>query len=567
MMLTTTRPCQAMMIMRLLLLNIKTKKKKNKKKNIEKEVPKDAPKKEAQKKQKIGDDEFLEQELKRVQDLKLNTTSIHEDDDQAEVINFFNLNPDNEFKKLFGTRAVSGGAQDNAQQHHLPKVIRNNRHHKLHRAASSSNSGMFVGTKSHWPMFLNLGITVTLSSTKNGANIYTLDYSGEQYKELQKKYQLAVQSHDPSSFVHLLEREHSYHLHTLVQLSEFYRTIQKEADQAQDMLERGLFAVQTILQSNSNLIKEVKRGSARVLPYRDNELNQVFYNLLLSRTHAMSRSGAPNSAFEMCKLIFTLSVEDDDPVHVLLFVDFYAIRAAQYAWLTDTLDKLSGSKRLKHFTKLPNLMYNKALCLYYQDRKEEATKAMREAMLTWPMLLCALIDECKLSSEKWAEWEKLTRNTIFSDIVCNSPVFSRILSASVKRMTDLYKDLFATFHNDHIVMWLKQCASDVVKEKDLDKYDQVRKSLYDLDIFKRNYAQIYDEEICGNMLPIVPEQTGTAAGNTLPANTNPLLFFLQTLMPWNNIPQEVAYDLNEDEFDDDEDDDDYPDIEDVEEDE
>ncbi|KAL0484162.1 transcription factor Tcf25 [Acrasis kona] len=527
---------------------IKPKKNRKKKKKTA-DKPKDAPRK-----QKNDDDDFLEKEMKRVQDIKINSTSIHQQEDQTEVIDFSNLNPQNEFKKLFGTRAVAEGSnQDNRSQQYLPKVIRNNRHHKLHRATgSSSSNGMFVKTKSHWPMFLNLGITCTLTKNKNGSNIYTLDYSGEQYKELQKKYQLAVQSHDPSSFVHLLERGHAYHLHTLVQLSEFYRTIQKEADQAQDMLERGLFALQTILQSNSNVIKDIKTGTARILPYRNHELNQIFYHLLLMRTHAMSRSGAPVSAFEMCKLIFVLSVEKDDPVHVLLFIDFYAIRAAQHDWLCDTLQKLSTSKRLEPFSKLPNLMYNKALAMYYQGKVEEATKAMHEAMLTWPMVLCPLIDECKLSGDKWSQWEKLTRDSIFSNVICNSQVFSRVLSASVKRMSDLYKDLFATYHNDHIVSWLKECAAHVVTVSDVSEYDKIRKDLYDNDLIKKCYAQIYDEEICGNMLPIVVDQTNASgATNAAAANSNPLLFFLQTLLPWNNIPQEV---INEDDFDDDDDD-------------
>jgi hypothetical protein len=509
----------------------------------------------------ITDDEFLEQELKRVQELKLQSgDNCAEDLYNDQVIDFTNLNPENEFMKLFGKKAISRTNQapsDNLQQ--LPKNIRNNRHHKLNRlAAGSSNSysssQLFVKPKSHWPPFVSLGLAITLLSTKGNVDIYTIT-QGDLYRNLQKRYQLALQSHDPNNFVHLLQRDHPYHLHTLLQLSEFYRTIQREADQAQDMLERILFALQTLIQSNSQFLRGMRAGIVKLLPYSSNELNQLFYHALLARTHAMSRSGAHRTAFELAKLIYTLSVDDhgddiEDPVHVLLFIDFYAVTAAEYDWFLSTLlPQLESNENLRLFVQLPNMMYSKAMALFYSDRIDEATEAMKEAMLMWPMILGPLLEECKLASNKLSEWEQLMRNTTFTNTICTSQLFTQLLSANVKRMETMYKNIFDTYHNEHIVQWLKKCATEVTKvnNKELEQYNLKRQALYDNPLFKNNYPQVYAEEVVGNMLPII--STNTRGANANIGTTNPVLLFFQTLLPWNNLPEDHIEEYEVDEND------------------
>jgi hypothetical protein len=471
---------------------------------------------------KENDEDFLEKEVARVQELTQGTTITERYDDSKEYIEFENLNPENEFTKLFGKSALTQGVSMNEQ---LPKNIRNNRHHKLNRPSTSSTSTLFVKPKAHWPPYQPLGLSLALTSTDEQTDTYTIQY-GEFYTSLQKSFERCIQSHDPNNFVYLLQREHPYHLHTLLQLSEFYRTMQREADQAQDMLERLLFAIQNLFTGNSQFLRGVKSGQVKLLPY-SNIVSQIVYHALLARAHAMSRSGAHKTAFELTKLIHSLSFMDNkDPVHVMLFIDFMAIQAGQYQWFLDFIPD-------NVFQYLPNIMYSRGLALYYLDRKEEATQAMVKAMTVWPMVLCPLLEECKLSSSKWTEWEQLTRNTIFTDVVCTSQVFNQLLSANVKRMTDLYKNLFATYHNEHVVQWLKQCAQQAVKQ---DTTTELRESLYKDPIFTSNYQQVYAEEVIGNILPIVVNQTNTSGRAT--TTTHPLLMFLQTLLPWNQLPAE-----------------------------
>lgn len=543
---------------------------------------------------KNEDDEFLEREFqKALQEKGLLSSSMSSDGNSQQHPNYalfridFNfLNPDHEFKKLFGNRAFSAANQHSGASSSSSSIGGGGggrHHHQDKTAFFKSHALQFVTPKPHWPHYIPLGITCTLDKVITGSGVGVVENGGDRnnvrnvttqlelfviddsvndtYKNLQRSYRQAVMSHDPDLFMEILHREHPYHVHTLLQMSELFRTMYHEADQAQDMNERALLALQHALNTNA-FVRSLKEGRAR-LPYH-HELNRVFYHVVLLRLHALSRSGGHATAFELCKLLFTLSHIDRvsyDPAHILLFLDYYAIRAAKYDWMLEELlpyfDRISssastgeenGASRVS-LALLPNMMFSKAFCLYFKGDMARANEALQSALIMWPMTLGLIVNE--VANNQIPVWEKMTRNSIFTDTICNSPLLSRLMHATVQRQLFFWKQ------DPQILGWLKQNVQHVVNQGEISSNEftakqreanKLRKQM-DADVgIKASYDNAYEQEVMGNMLPIDEEgrlpdmllsQASSSSSSTPPSQQqNPLVAFLTSLLPWTNTGEQ-----------------------------
>lgn len=547
--------------------NMKPKKKKNKKNKLVLPISEPLHLEKASKvnkkksnKNKIDkrkeDDTFLEQEYKRAEDLKRleleQLTSKEEDGDERLrnidwnfiKVDLNYLNPEYEFKKVFGSRAISAATSHSTSDDYLPDAIRNNTHHKLKGGGVFTKNHVIqlVTMKPHWPHYVPLGLTCTLDKILGSSQLelYRIDDSlNDTYKNLQKYYIEAVASHDPENFVHILQKEHPYHVHTLLQLSEVYRTLYHEPDQAQDLIERALLALQHALNTTA-FIKSFKEGRAR-LPYTS-DLNCVFYHVVLSRLHMLGRSGGHATAFELCKLLFCLSSIDHsygDPAHVLLFLDYYALRAGKYEWLVKyLLPHLNRFERTENgqmsFSLLPNLMFAKAFAYYFMDKMHDANQSLQDALIMWPMALSGIVNEC-IEQPQVFKWEKMTRKTIFTTQICTSQTFSKLIYISILRHAALWKN------DPALLEWLRSNVGNIVEQERIGsnefnskqmKFVQLRKKLYlDQDILN-SYSNVLEQEVMGNMLPMRSQDNVDMHARPR-TEQNPIMAFLSTLLPWN----------------------------------
>ena len=112
----------------------------------------------------------------------------------------------------------------------------------------------------------------------------------------------------------------------------------------------------------------------------------------------LTRRGCVRTAFEVTKLLYSLD-PSTDPHGSLLHLDFLALKTSQTHWLLELWDahlQLPSSRRLS-VQALPNWHYSRALALYMQEGTkgghEESTKALVEAVKTFPMVVPLLADK------------------------------------------------------------------------------------------------------------------------------------------------------------------------------
>ena len=92
---------------------------------------------------------------------------------------------------------------------------------------------------------------------------------------------------------------------------------------------------------------------------------------------------------------------DNDPLGILLMLDFYAIRAQQHVWLIDFVKSWDPKKNL---SQLPNIAYSLALANFYSSKNAETTleadEKMQRALIDFPGVLLPLLDKCSVDIDK-----------------------------------------------------------------------------------------------------------------------------------------------------------------------
>jgi len=88
----------------------------------------------------------------------------------------------------------------------------------------------------------------------------------------------------------------------------------------------------------------------------------LYFLVTTSHSRYTSRKGCWRTAFEQSKLL--LSFDNDDPLGMLLVIDFFAIMSNETAWLMLYFDQYRASKNLMM---LPNWAFSIALAEYKSE--------------------------------------------------------------------------------------------------------------------------------------------------------------------------------------------------------
>lgn len=97
----------------------------------------------------------------------------------------------------------------------------------------------------------------------------------------------------------------------------------------------------------------------------------------------------------MCKLLLSLEPEED-PLAVVLMIDFYAIRSKEYQWFCDFCDLWENSRNLQQ---LPNIAYSLALAYFHLDKQDRADEMLQNALIMFPGILIPLLDKCSINAD------------------------------------------------------------------------------------------------------------------------------------------------------------------------
>eukprot|EP00729_Bicosta_minor_P003220 gene3220-23763_t len=304
------------------------------------------------------------------------------------------LSADNEMRRMFGTGALRGGGGGERIA-----ATGKDRRAKVHLRKTS-----LALPKADWPRMGKTGLrmepvdpAVAAASASASAavvdgsvQIFRFEHSKE-YQSTQLKFLKAVSSMDPANISAIL-RAHPYHIDSLLQLSEVLK-MQGDVQMAADFVERAIYCFELAFHTLFN----VATGNCR-LDYNAFENRAFFLSLFRHSTNVAAR-GCWRTAFEFNKLLLSLS-PDEDPLSVILSIDFYALRACEFGWVKQLVNEWDGSRQLLW---LPNVAYSLAYAEYQLAVTErpdpsaadltKADEALQRAIVRFPEMVLTLAEK------------------------------------------------------------------------------------------------------------------------------------------------------------------------------
>ncbi|RXG56985.1 Transcription factor 25 [Armadillidium vulgare] len=301
--------------------------------------------------------------------------SIHKGNDEDKggksllCVEHKHLNPQNEMKRIFGARVVQATEAANRR-----------RNQRQGSGTSRSNRGTWiVQGQPYRAQHSKPGISMVLVESTPSYNLFKFQHNTT-YQQTQFKFLEAVESFNPDNILNLLHRE-PFHVDTLLQVSEIFRLADDSAMSAQ-LIERAIF----VMESVAHPLFNVTTGNSR-LNFKQQE-NRGFFVAIFRHIINVGLKGCYRTALELCKLLLSLS-PDDDPMAVSLMLDFYALRAREYAWLVALYDLYEPSKNLSMISKLGS----------FSEVRKRADEMLQKALIMFPGVVKPLLEKCNVQPD------------------------------------------------------------------------------------------------------------------------------------------------------------------------
>uniref|UniRef100_A0A8C8BN40 Transcription factor 25 n=1 Tax=Otus sunia TaxID=257818 RepID=A0A8C8BN40_9STRI len=316
-------------------------------------------------------------------------------------------------------------------------------------------STWLTAPKNTWPRYSKTGIAMQLVDTRRGVQHFTFEHHRE-YQQVQFKFLDAVESMDPNNIVLLLQMN-PYHVDSLLQLSDVCR-MQEDQEMARDLIERALYSLECAFHPVFSLTS----GTCR-LDYRRPE-NRAFFLALFKHLMFLEKRGCPRTALEFCKLILSLDPEND-PLCVLLLIDFLSLRAREYTFLTRIFQEWESHRNL---SQLPNFAFSVPLAYFFLSQQEErseleisqarerAARLIQLALIMFPSVLMPLLDRCSVQPDA-----RVTSHPFFglNAQISQPPALNQLTSLYVGRTHSLWKD-------PAVMAWLETHVHEVLRMVD-----------------------------------------------------------------------------------------------------
>ncbi|KAL7686624.1 putative transcription factor 25 [Plasmopara halstedii] len=461
-------------------------------------------------------------------------------------------NADKEMKRIFGVKD-SG------------PTIHRKRGDPRSAARLIAKKVMMVSPLDEWPRpptFVGGGIRWTRSNKPKGIGWNSLCHYYEvtwsiAYRKLQDEFELLQRTHDPNLIAHFLQR-HPYHIDALLTMSEFFQH-HGQMDQATDCIKRCIYVFELAWTDQFDVCK----GNCRMDIQTKN--NDGFFRALFMHMKQIGRRGCMRSAFETAKLLLSLDPHGD-PMNVLLAIDYYALTSRQYQFVIDLSDsKLPVVDRIACETTmlrkksnkaapldtsdsvlaLPNLEFSLALAQFFLGNESEAKTKLATALLKYPAVLKPLLEKIAVDVSS-SQWQPILSSCAFAN-VCNvgeeQSVLQHLLDIYVTRNHSIWKA-------NNVQSFLLQSAqyalaspafvsaiAQVLKlPACLHKYARAVKADYSDEVttLPADHPMLQPPQVENEQLLEALAQEEFAADD-LPADANPFLLFLQTLLPWNQV--------------------------------
>ncbi|XP_050301133.1 transcription factor 25 [Anthonomus grandis grandis] len=353
------------------------------------------------------------------------------------------LNPNNELKRIFGSKVVQA------------------EHKRKNRGGSRTQlkRTWMVACRDNWPQVSKSGLSMSLLETKDGVQYFTYEHS-QNYRQTENRFLQAVESLNPENITAIIN-ERPYHVNALIQLSDIFK-LSDDLAGAAELIERALY----FLEFSFHPLFNVAQGNCR-LDYRRQE-NRALFITIFKHLNFLGGRGCCRTALEFCKVLLNLDPKSD-PLGIKLIMDFYALRAKEYEWLIGFVEDLD---RRYNLLQLPNFAFSTALAYFYVNDIERADYYLQEALLMFPSLLMELLDKCSIRIDS-----RVSSHSFFTEPTEKNPTaLNQLVKLYVNRTFHVWKDA-------DILPWLERNVHDVLdrvdkKEPIVEAYKEKRLRRY-----------------------------------------------------------------------------------------
>lgn len=280
---------------------------------------------------------------------------------------------------------------------------------------------------------------------------------------VQEAFEAAKAMHDINAIASILAH-HPYHIEALLTFAELFK-FSGEHQSSVDAIGKCLFALECAwhplfisLDGNSQL-------------KYSHDTNKPFFSALFSHMKNMDRRGCHRSALEVCKLL--LSLDSDDPMGALFCVDYFSLRAQEFAWLEQFSEEYKSDSSMWLF---PNFSYSLAVCRFYIEKdsankddfveteKASSSELMKQALMLHPSVLKKLVDKAPLKDSAWAQ---ILKNSFFGYAESGSPSLEHLINIYVERNYLIWR--FPELQN-----LLKRAALEIIESLKNNDDDETR---------------------------------------------------------------------------------------------
>lgn len=206
-------------------------------------------------------------------------------------------------------------------------------------------------------------------------------------------YASVVMTPDPESLMQLIQ-QNPYHPETLLQVAMVLLRQGNDKSTSNSLIEKALFVFDRSFHKKLHeLMSEGKTELIR-LPF-ERFLNRQFYVCLFRFITGLGERRTFFTALSYSKLLWSLSPAED-PIGVRYFIDFYAIMSEEYKYLINLAQSPLCTTYEKWLT--PGIAFSSVLAYLHLDDKEGAKKQLEVAYDRHPYTAVKLLEVIGLST-------------------------------------------------------------------------------------------------------------------------------------------------------------------------
>ncbi|KAK6947240.1 TCF25/Rqc1 [Dillenia turbinata] len=444
------------------------------------------------------------------------------------------LSAENELRRIFGSKVVSSFEKSN--QSGTFRQIRGGR-----RGSHNPRKTLLVSPSDHWPRW-DGSLSMELLESREGQYYFRYVHSNS-YAEAQRAFEAAKAIHDLNGIASIL-MNHPYHIDSLTTMADYFKFV-GEHQMSADAIAKCLYALECAWHPMFNPL------TSNCQVKHCHETNKPLFYALFTHMKNMDRRGCHRSALEVCK--FLLSLDSDDPMGALFCIDYYALRAEEYAWLELFSEEYNTDTSLWLF---PNFSYSLAICRSYLEHnvssddvhmgtgKATSIELMKQALMLHPSVLKKMVAKVPLKDRLW---QNILKHASFQTDHTGSPALDHLINIYVERS---------------YIIWRLPQVQKLVKDavllvesshgNDAKDWACVRKEAFSLE--KNEYSHLLISDFSDSVPTMPPEmlqnvmvnprvrevQNGNQAANLHEgandhrdlANQNILGALFESLLPW-----------------------------------